>query len=86
MLTNLQRAVHSATQSAAPAPRQSVLRYLVRTYWGWTDEPTPYDCEVEGEELFVLNSGLGGNGQGSCLYDDAGWGPSGYTPKYGPTR
>lgn len=49
-------------------------------YWDWTDEPTPYDCEVEGAELFVLSSGLGGNGQGSCLYDDAEWGPSGYTP------
>ena len=47
-------------------------------YWDWTLEPTPADV-ANGSQLFILNSGLGGDGDGDCLDDDV-WGNGSYTP------
>jgi len=51
-------------------------------YWDWTMEPTPYDVKWNGDELFIMNSGLGGDGNGECLTDDV-WGTDAYTPNGG---
>jgi len=51
-------------------------------YWDWTMEPTPYEVKWNGEELFILNSGLGGDGDGQCVVDPV-WGEDAYTPEGG---
>jgi len=51
-------------------------------YWDWTMEPTPYDVSTFGEELYILNSGLGDDSNGECLTDDV-WGAGYYTPNGG---
>jgi len=48
-------------------------------YWDWTMEPTPYDVKYNGAELYILNSGLGPDGDGECVVDDV-WGKDAYTP------
>jgi len=47
-------------------------------YWDWTLEPTPADVAA-GASLFILDSGLGGDGAGECL-DDVVWGNGSYAP------
>jgi len=51
-------------------------------YWDWTMEPTPYNVANDGAELFILNSGLGGDGNGQCLSDPV-WGVGNYDPNGG---
>jgi len=46
-------------------------------YWDWSSEPTPDDV-AGGAELLILNSGLGGDGDGQCLADEL-WGET-YVP------
>lgn len=50
---------------------------FVIPYWDWTSEPTPSDVAGGSSGPFIMESGLGGDGDGDCLNDPV-WGDDGY--------